>query len=650
MAGSRKKVSEKAKVQMLESAILNNDINAVQNLFSEYEKFEFTARALGFACRYSTLEMVKLLVRNNATFYYDYTPAIIGKYGVITETSGGVYFADYRLLITSQILIDFGRFGHIHRSAPECLDEKEIKEKNSEKERLSILQFLKEENVIEPFWLESILYQALLSGDDLIYEYLKSEGIAIHDYETDWRNWDKLTPIRRYDIRFCFHIAYAYSLNRGTQNYERSEFSEFVFRSGAYKADSFHIKKAFLELSEMLRKEGLKLKVTKSLLPGIPGDILDGEILNILDITSLTTTDLFKKALDDDNGRMVSWILERGYVKTDKQRDQFIESSNSQNKLECRAVLMDYKNRTADPEIEARRELRKLSVTPGSAADLKMTWGVKKLEDGTLMITSYKGDSTEVHIPEKIGKKIVSAIDENAFNIDAPRLTPMQKKAREGIELIEIPGTIKIVPSLLFGNSKYYFEKRRRSSPVLRKVILNKGIEEIGGGAFSGCESLQEIDIPDTVIKIYQGAFERCTSLSSIELPTSISILPADLFKHSGLIQFEMSNNVTKCGSSLFEGCRKLKSISLSNGIKKISSQMFMNCKALKAIDIPESVTEIEEHAFHSSGIEKCDIPLSVNKIGRLAFCDCKNLISIVIPETVELGKDCFLDCDNLIR
>ncbi len=100
MAGSRKKISEIAKVQLLESAVLNNDIPAVQNLFSEYGKIEFTARALGFACRYSTLEMVKLLVQNNVTFSYDYSPVIQGKYGVLKETSTRFYYADYRILIT----------------------------------------------------------------------------------------------------------------------------------------------------------------------------------------------------------------------------------------------------------------------------------------------------------------------------------------------------------------------------------------------------------------------------------------------------------------------------------------------------------------------------------------------------------------------
>ena len=74
------KISEQTKVQLLEEAVLSNDLETVKSLFKEYGNFEFTARALGLACRYAGLEMVELLIKNKSTFEYNKTPAMVKKY------------------------------------------------------------------------------------------------------------------------------------------------------------------------------------------------------------------------------------------------------------------------------------------------------------------------------------------------------------------------------------------------------------------------------------------------------------------------------------------------------------------------------------------------------------------------------------------
>ena len=613
-------MSDKAKVQILESAVLNNDISEVRKLLSKYDDFEFTARALGFACRYTTLEMVKLLVGNSIDFSYEYSPAIQGKYGVVTETSAGVYYADYRLLITAPTIINDRRFGDIRRSAPEGLIEKELKEKNSEQERLSILRFLKEENVIEPFWLESILYQSLLSGDNLIYDYLKSEGIVLHDYETDEDKWRGVTPISTYDIKYCFHNSYACSLSRGTQNFERLEFQEFVYRSGAYSRDPYQIRKAFAELSEMMGKEGLKLKVTKALLSGIPVDILDGELLSLLDITSLTAADLFKKALDDDNGRMTSWILEKGFVKTTKQRDQFIDNASVQGKTECLAVLMDYKNRTADSKKEAERELRKLSVTAGSAADLKKDWGVKKQEDGTYIITAYKGNETRVIIPDYIGKIKVTAIDSMAFYANKYEQDKKYYDTHSKIESITIPGTIDSIPAKMISN------EGSASHESLKEVFIEEGVKEIGDKAFSGC-NITSITIPSSVETIGESAFSNCSFIKEVRIP----------------------GTVKRMGNYAFGSCGSLESVHISEGINRIGDRAFSGCN-ITSVTIPYSVETIGERAFCGcSQLKEIIIPDSVKEIGDNAFGDCDSLQSVVIGSGLQqMGSNPFEGCDAI--
>ena len=87
------KLSEKAKVLLLEENVLTNDTAAVKELFEQHKTFEFTARALGFASRYCGAAMVRTLVENGATFSYTSTPAFKTKYDCSVAISNSYSFS-----------------------------------------------------------------------------------------------------------------------------------------------------------------------------------------------------------------------------------------------------------------------------------------------------------------------------------------------------------------------------------------------------------------------------------------------------------------------------------------------------------------------------------------------------------------------------
>lgn len=60
--------------------------------------------------------------------------------------------------------------------------------------------------------------------------------------------------------------------------------------------------------------------------------------------------------------------------------------------------------------------MRELNANPNSVAELKKVWGYEKREDGTMIITRYKGTNTEIDVPEKIGNSVVTAIGDWAFS------------------------------------------------------------------------------------------------------------------------------------------------------------------------------------------------------------------------------------------
>jgi len=80
--------------------------------------------------------------------------------------------------------------------------------------------------------------------------------------------------------------------------------------------------------------------------------------------------------------------------------------------------------------------------------------------------------------------------------------------------------------------------------------------------AFSDCESLAEVDIPDSIESIDCGAFQGCKSLSSVSIPKSVRCIECDAFAHcSSLDKVTMSSTIEAIDASAFRGCPLLQSI-----------------------------------------------------------------------------------------
>ena len=111
----------------------------------------------------------------------------------------------------------------------------------------------------------------------------------------------------------------------------------------------------------------------------------------------------------------------------------------------------------------------------------------------------------------------------------------------------------------------------------LKDVVLPEGLETISWEIFEGCESLEEITIPENVTKIDSGAFKDCSALKSISIPAGVTEIRFDAFS----------------------GCSSLTIISIPEGVKEIEGRTFKDCKALTIVSIPASVEHIDISAFH---------------------------------------------------
>lgn len=113
------------------------------------------------------------------------------------------------------------------------------------------------------------------------------------------------------------------------------------------------------------------------------------------------------------------------------------------------------------------------------------------------------------------------------------------------------------------------------------EIILPASLTSIGQHAFSGCRSLEIIEIPESVRSIGDSAFRGCSHLNPITLPARL----------------------TSIGPSAFQSCSALERVFIPNGVKTLPKLSFANCDRLRMLQIPESVESIAPDALVYSGI-----------------------------------------------
>ncbi len=137
-------------------------------------------------------------------------------------------------------------------------------------------------------------------------------------------------------------------------------------------------------------------------------------------------------------------------------------------------------------------------------------------------------------------------------------------------------------------------------------------VTQISDGAFSDCNKITQVYIPESVTKVGKNAFDSCVALEKITFAGTECTL----------------------GESAFAHCSALTDIALPSSLKEIPESAFYDCGSLTAISIPDTVETIGKEAFNICiGITKFDIPASVNYIGKNAFIGCTSATAYNVAE-----------------
>lgn len=313
---------------------------------------------------------------------------------------------------------------------------------------------------------------------------------------------------------------------------------------------------------------------------------------------------------------------------TGKDYPLLLAEAEAQQNTAAKAAILEYQNRAGgppDPFEEMEEEYKKAERIAAyiekngtlPVSELKKIWSWRREADGSTTITSYKGEESEVTIPDVIGKSPVTAIE----------------------------GTF----GLYTAASEKYMAVRR----ALRRVTLPKGLKRIGAYSFSGCGQLQSIQIPEGVTEIGERAFQGCKSLRRLVLPAPVREIGSHAFAGcAGLTAFTVPEGVAVLPDYAFNECRKLSDITLPASLREIGMGAFDKCTVLRSIVLPDTVAVMGSGVFRDcSALIRVILPAALRSLPHYTFCSCSALRWLTVPEGVAgIYGFVFYNCRSLER
>jgi succinate dehydrogenase flavin-adding protein (antitoxin of CptAB toxin-antitoxin module) len=103
-----------------------------------------------------------------------------------------------------------------------------------------------------------------------------------------------------------------------------------------------------------------------------------------------------------------------------------------------------------------------------------------------------------------------------------------------------------------------------KAPPRIIKYSIAEGTKIIGNAAFSNCEQLKSVILPDSITEIGHYAFANCKSIFAFALP----------------------NSIKRIGNGVFMGCSELSSIRIPE-LETIENDMFQGCEKLNSVFVP---------------------------------------------------------------
>ena len=250
-------------------------------------------------------------------------------------------------------------------------------------------------------------------------------------------------------------------------------------------------------------------------------------------------------------------------------------------------------------------------------------------------------------------------------------------------------GTLTICGSGEMWDWSIYKDKPwSRYKDLIKAVIIQDGITDIGSYAFHDFDSLTSVRIGKTIKSVGSKPFLSCDRLTDVSIADGVTFLGDEIFYGcTGLLNIELPDSITKIGSSAFCGCTSLLNIDIPEGVTYIGSNAFSDCGSLTDIKVdaknskyfssdgvlfdkeahslicypsgrenrsyyvPEGTTVIENRAFYDCPLlENIVLPEGVTAINSNSFYNCEGLRNIYLPKSITYINNSFYKCNSLTK
>lgn len=516
---------QEQKAEILEDAVINESAADIADVYKALGYVEFSARALGLACRFRGAEIARLLISLGATFDFPKTQDAERLYHVTAGFGWSNYRTDfslYLLNITKQIKGACCCKGLKLLKKMPRIDKRALTQL-PDNERAEVLQMLCENAENISFSPSELLYYAIFARDEFIIGELKRLGCTLSELRE--------TPVTGGGT----NTDYWYEWLSMTKNLSDEDFLPVMKMMSAEVGEKFYCTPKLYDLTKKRFGNAEAFEF----------------FLDNFKIEKLNKTRIIRDLIDKNDVGALTKLEKTGWlINTNRREETIAYAQGKGDRVECVAWLLDYKNRTADLAAErakAEKKMeRELNAAPNSVTAMKKLWSYKQQEDGTLIITNYKGTATEVVVPQMIGKSHVTAIGDGAFAGSCGKCGG------------------------IVGNP-YSTLEHQKAHRAITKITLPESVRSIGVGAFGDMISLTEINIPEAVGEIGDAAFFDCVSLTEIIVPGSVKRL----------------------GMYAFSGCDKLRRVKICEGVLEIGAGAFNKDTQLKEIELPKSLQRL---------------------------------------------------------
>ena len=234
--------------------------------------------------------------------------------------------------------------------------------------------------------------------------------------------------------------------------------------------------------------------------------------------------------------------------------------------------------------------------------------------------------------------------------------------SRDGTELIAYPagktGVYQVPDSVTsIGNDAFSY-----SSLTGILYGTSSRLTSVGDGAFSGCNNLKSMILPENLQSIPSALFDSCSSLTSVTIPKHITSVALGIDNSAFSDCYSLKEINVEPGNTQYssydgalytigtDGVLTLvfcpwgkDTCKVKAGTASIGEGAFEDCFGLTDITLPESLTSIEENAFKNCvALSRIELPESVKNAGSDLFQGCTCLKSVTISANTSFQDDSF--------